>query len=194
MNISLAERAADHVAVGGGAVGAAAQRAARALVALLVARVAHRVVRVPARRRARARRPRAAVRAHAAALAFPAVLGHGGHDGPQAGGVVELVALLAGDGAPVGAGGVGAAHLARAAHAARPARAHARQLRETDAGAMVVCAAHNTRHEVGEVAHRATCPALDVRRAIKWYLIQMIFAERKLILKIHKAARSQYTW
>lgn len=64
----LAERAPYHVAVGGGAVGAAAQRAARALVALLVARVAHRVVRVPAGRRARARRARAAVRAHAAAL------------------------------------------------------------------------------------------------------------------------------
>lgn len=66
--VPLAERAADHVAVGGGAVGAAAQRAAGALVALLVARVAHRVVRVPARRRARAGRARAAVRAHAAAL------------------------------------------------------------------------------------------------------------------------------
>lgn len=57
-----------HVPVGGGAVCAAAEWAEGALVALLVARVAHRVVRVPARGGARARRPCAAVRAHAAAL------------------------------------------------------------------------------------------------------------------------------
>lgn len=124
-------RAPNHVAVGGGAVGAAAQRAARALVALLVARVAHGVVRVPARRRARARRARAAVRAHAAALALPAVLGHGRHDGAQARGVVQLVAVLArhGAGVPAGRGArraaLAAAHLAHAARAARPAGPYA---------------------------------------------------------------------
>lgn len=123
VHVAAAGRAADHVAVGGGAVGAAAQRAARALVALLVARVAHRVVRVPARRRAGAGRARAAVRAHAAALALPAVLGHGGHDGPQARGVVQLVAVLARHGARLAPSL--AAHLAHAARAARPARADA---------------------------------------------------------------------
>lgn len=66
--VPLAEYAAYHVPVCGGAVCAATERAARALVALLVARVAHRVVRVPAGRRARARRPGPAVRAYAAAL------------------------------------------------------------------------------------------------------------------------------
>lgn len=60
---------------------------------------------------------------------FPSVLRHGGHDGPEAGGVVDLVAVFAGDGAGLVAGGRGArlaaTHLAHAARATRPARPHA---------------------------------------------------------------------
>lgn len=37
------------------------------------------------------------------------------------------------------------------------------QLRETDAGAVVVRAADDASHQVGEVANRAARPAVDVR-------------------------------
>lgn len=56
-------------------------------------------------------------------LTLPAVLRHGGHDGAEAGGVVQLVAVLAGDGARV-ARRLAATHLAHAARAARPPGAH----------------------------------------------------------------------
>lgn len=66
--LPLACGAPYHVPVGGGAVGSSTERAAAALVALLVARIADGVVRVPARRRARAWRPGTTVRTYATTL------------------------------------------------------------------------------------------------------------------------------
>lgn len=64
-------------------------------------------------------------------LTLPAVLRHGGHDGAQTGGVVHLVAVLAGDGARLAAGHgrvgrrrLAATHLAHATRPARPSRTY----------------------------------------------------------------------
>lgn len=60
--------ALDHLLLGEVPVGLATQRARQTLVALLVARVAHRVVEVPARTGSASRRVGATVTAHPAVL------------------------------------------------------------------------------------------------------------------------------